>query len=82
MIAFMFLNDLKDDTIRHFLDDNKIITYPLVMLLFMVFSLILGRLDTKFGVRKEEMRNASSENPVLMEILEKVNNIESKSKTI
>ncbi len=80
MIAFMFLNDLNDKTIRSFLDDNKFITYPVVMILFIVFSLILGRLDTKFGVRKEEMRNASSENPVLMEILEKVKKIESSEK--
>jgi len=78
MIAFMFLNDFDNETIRSFLDDNKFITYPVVMILFIVFSLILGRFDTKFGVRKEEMRNASNENPVLMEILEKVKNIESK----
>jgi hypothetical protein len=81
MIAFMFLNDLNDETIRHFLDDNKLITYPVVMILFVVFSLILGRLDTKFGVRKEEMRNASSENPVLMEILEIVKKLETTDKT-
>ncbi|MDB4584299.1 hypothetical protein N9164_14195 [Draconibacterium sp.] len=80
MIAYLFLNDFENEWIRSFLDDNKFITYPVVMLLFMVFSLILGRLDTKFGVRKEELRNASSENPVLMEILEKVNNIESGQK--
>ena len=47
-----------------------------MMVAFLIVSLILGRLDTKFGFRKEEMRNASSENPVLMEILEKVNKIE------
>ena len=78
MIAFMFLNDLNDQIIRYFLDDNKLITYPVVMVLFIVFSLILGRLDTKLGLRKEEMRNASSENPVMMEILQKINKIESK----
>lgn len=77
MIAFMFLNDFDNESIRSFLDDNKFITYPVVMILFIVFSLILGRFDTKFGVRKEEMRNASNENPVLMEILERVKNIES-----
>ena len=81
MIAFMFLNDLNDQTIRHFLDDNKFITYPVVMILFVIFSLILGRLDTTFGVRKEEMRNASNENPVLMEILEKVKKLETMEKT-
>ena len=76
MIAFMFLNDFENENIRQFLDENKFITYPVVMILFVLFSLVLGRLDTKFGVRKEEMRNASTENPVLMEILEKVKNIE------
>ena len=49
-----------------------------MMVVFIVFSLILGRLDTKFGFRKEEMRNASSENPVLMEILHSVKNMELK----
>lgn len=76
MIAFMFLNDFDNESIRSFLDDNKLITYPAMMIVFLIFSLILGRLDTKFGFRKEEMRNASTENPILMEILEKVNRIE------
>ncbi len=78
MIAFMFLNDFKDQTIRHFLDENKLITYPVMMVLFMVFSLILGRLDTKLGLRKEEMRNAATENPVTMEILESIKEIKQK----
>jgi len=81
MIAFMFLNDFENESIRTFLDENKFITYPVVMILFVVFSLILGRLDTKFGVRKEEMRNASAENPVLMEILDKVKTIETSQQT-
>jgi hypothetical protein len=81
MIVYLFLNDFENESIRSFLDSNKLISYPVVMVLFMVFSLILGRLDTKFGVRKEEMRNTSSENPVLMEILEKVKNIETNQKT-
>ncbi|AHW59543.1 hypothetical protein SAMN05444285_103127 [Draconibacterium orientale] len=78
MIAFMFLNDFKDETIRTFLDENKLITYPVMMVLFMVFSLILGRLDTKLGLRKEEMRNAASENPVTMEILQNIKEIKQK----
>jgi hypothetical protein len=81
MIAFMFLNDFENESIRTFLDENKFISYPVVMILFVVFSLILGRLDTKFGVRKEEMRNASAENPVLMEILDKVKTIETNQQT-
>lgn len=78
MIAFMFLNDFENENIRQLLDENKLITYPVVMILFIAFSLILGRLDTKLGLRREEMRNASTENPVMMEILDKLNKIESK----
>ena len=75
MIAFMFLNDFKDATIRQFLDENKLITYPAMMVVFLLFSLLLGRLDTKLGLRREEMRNAAVENPVTMDILEKLNEI-------
>ena len=78
MIAFMFLNDLKDQTIRNFLDENKWITYPVMMVFFVVFSLVLGRLDTKLGLRREEMRNAATENPVTMEILQNVKEIKTK----
>ncbi|WP_297085999.1 hypothetical protein [uncultured Draconibacterium sp.] len=78
MIAFMFLNDFKDETIRSFLDENKLITYPVMMVLFLLFSLILGRLDTKLGLRKEEMRNSATENPVTMEILSDLKEIKNK----
>lgn len=78
MIAFMFLNDLKDETIRNFLDENKWVTYPVMMVGFVVFSLILGRFDTKLGLRKEEMRNAAVENPVTMEMLEHLRDIKAK----
>lgn len=78
MIAFMFLNDFKDETIRSFLDENKLITYPIMMVVFVLFSLVLGRMDTKLGLRKEEMRNAATENPVTMEILSDLKEIKSK----
>ncbi len=78
MIAFMFLNDFKDQSIRHFLDENKWITYPVMMVVFILFSLLLGRLDTKLGLRREEMRNAATENPVTMEILENIKEINAK----
>ncbi|MCG6190729.1 hypothetical protein [Maribellus maritimus] len=78
MIAFMFLNDFENESVRHFLDENKFVTYPVIMILFMFFSLVLGRLDTKLGLRKEEMRNASTENPVMMEILNKLESIETR----
>ena len=76
MIVFVFLNSFKDAEIRHLLDENKLLVYPLIMVLFMIVSLILGRLDTKLGMRKEEMRNIATENPVTMEILKTLKEIQ------
>jgi len=69
MIAFVFLNAIKDERVRSILDENKLLVYPAVMVIFILVSLVLGRLDTKFGMRREEMRNNATENPVTLEIL-------------
>lgn len=69
MIAFVFLNSVQSEEIRNILDENKWLVYPAIMTLFIFISLLLGRLDTKLGMRKEELRNISTENPVTMEIL-------------
>ncbi len=69
MIAFVFLNAIKDQQVRDLLDQNKLLVYPAVMIIFIIVSLLLGRLDTWLGMRKEEMRNHATENPVTLEIL-------------
>jgi len=69
MISFVFLNSIKNESLRGMLDQNKLIIYPMIMILFIFIALIMGRMDTKLGMRKEELRNHASENPVTMEIL-------------
>ena len=75
MIAFVFLNSFQNQEIRSILDENKLLVYPLIMVLFIIVSLVLGRLDTKLGMRKEEMGNQASENPVTMEMVKSLNDI-------
>jgi hypothetical protein len=75
MIAFVFLNSIQNQEIRSILDENKILVYFSMMILFIVVSLFLGRLDTKLGMRKEELRNHATENPVTMEILNSLKEI-------
>ncbi len=78
MIAFVFLNSFKDEKIRSILDDHKLLVYPLIMIGFIGISLLLGRLDTKLGMRKEELRNHATSNPVTMEILSSLKEINEK----
>ncbi len=75
MIAFVFLNSINDSSVRELLDENRLIFYPLVMISFILVSLVLGYFDTKLGLRKEEMRNNATENPVMMEVLDHLKEI-------
>lgn len=82
MIAFVFLNSINDPKIRGILDENRLIFYPIVMLIFIVISLVLGYFDTKLGLRKEEMRNNSVENPITLEIINSLKEIKENQKKI
>jgi hypothetical protein len=75
MIAFVFLDQINDARVRDILDENRLLFYPLVMVLFILISLILGYLDTRLGLRREEMRNNFTENPVMVEMLEQIREI-------
>jgi len=75
MIAFVFLNAINDERIRALLDENRLIVYPIVMILFIGVSLVMGYFDTKLGLRKEEMRNNATENPITLEILQHLKDI-------
>jgi len=69
MIGFVFLKAYKDSSIGTLIFDNYLLSVPLLLLLFFALSLILGRMDTTLGLREEELRNSSSSNPVMRDIL-------------
>lgn len=89
LIGIVFLQSFKDEAWGVLLYKYAIISIPVLLLLFIVFSLFLGYLDTKLGFREEELRNLSKSNPVMMEMLtslneikEKLNALEKERKTI
>ncbi|MDA3891153.1 MAG: hypothetical protein PF517_05755 [Salinivirgaceae bacterium] len=78
MIGFVFLKTFKDTQWGHYIYENYYFTFPIMVVLFMVLSLILGFVDTKLGFREEEMRNASQTNPVQREMLSLLRDIKAK----
>jgi hypothetical protein len=69
MIGFVFLEAYKESAFGILIFDNLIFSIPIIFIAFIGFSLIIGRLDTVFGLREEELRNSSSSNPIMREIL-------------
>lgn len=78
MIGIVFLRSFKDTSWGNYIFDNYYFTFPVLIVSFLIFSLIIGFIDTKLGFREEELRNASSSNPVMMEILKNVKELNNK----
>lgn len=78
MIGFVFLETYKDTEVGVLIYSNLLISIPILFVLFILGSLVIGRLDTVLGLREEELRNSADSNPVMREILESVNEIKNK----
>jgi len=70
MIVFVLLESYKDSYFGHLVFDNIYLSMPIIVVLFVVGLLVVGRIDTMLGLREEELRNNADANPVIREILE------------
>ena len=75
MIGLVFLDRFKGTPTGDLIFDYSLISIPILFLLFILFSLVLGFFDSKLGLREEEIRNHASSNPVLQEIREDLKEI-------
>jgi hypothetical protein len=75
MIAFVLLEAYKESNLGKLIFNNMLISVPVIFVLFIILSLIVGRIDTILGLREEELRNSSTSNPVMREILKNMGEI-------
>ena len=78
LIVIVFLKSFKDRSWGELIFKNLFISIPIALILFLLFSLILGYLDSKLGLRAEEFRNLSKSNPVMMDMLDQLKEINKK----
>ena len=69
LLIVVFINTLGDNTYGKYLVRYSFISIPALIVVFLLFSLVLGYIDSRLGIRSEEQRNISASNPVQMEIL-------------
>lgn len=77
MIAFVLLETYRESNLGQKIFDHMLLSIPIILILFVILSLIIGRIDTLLGLREEELRNASTSNPVMREILTNMQEIKS-----
>lgn len=78
LIGIVFLQSFKDKAWGEIIFRNAVIAIPIALILFVLLSLVLGWLDTKLGLREEEMRNLSKSNPIMMEMLNELKELNKK----
>ena len=65
---FVFINSLDNNPVSQFVLEKPLIAVPVILVLFVLCSLVLGYMDSKLGFREEEIRNHARSNPVLRQI--------------
>ncbi len=75
MIGVVFMEAFRDQSFGQFIFQYIYISIPILFILFIVGSIIIGYLDSRFGLREEELRNLSSSNPVLRDIQQELKEI-------
>lgn len=78
LIGIVFLQSFKGSSWGEWIFRYAIIAIPIAFLVFVGLSLILGYFDSKLGLREEEQRNLSRSNPVLMEMLAQLKELNEK----
>ena len=82
LIGIVFLQSFRDEAWGRILFQYAFISIPIMLVLFVAVSVFLGYLETRWGVREEELRNLSSSNPVMMEMLVSLKEIKEKLKAL
>ncbi len=82
MIGFVFLEAYKETSFGVLIFENLQFSIPIIFIVFIILSLLIGRLDKVFGLREEELRNSSSSNPVMREILANMEAIKAELKEL
>ena len=82
LIGVVFLKDYKETSWGQFIFKFALISIPVAVILFIIFSLLLGYFDSRLGLRAEEFRNLSKSNPVMTDILDSLNEIKERLKKL
>jgi len=75
MIVLVLLESYKGTKLGQWIFDNTLISIPIIFVLFIALSIVVGKIDTILGLRQEELRNHFEANPVIKKIQEDLKEI-------
>jgi len=80
ILNLVLINSFENPAVKLFIQDYKYFVVPALFVIYMILLIFIGFLDTKLGFRQEEMRNNALVNPVMMDLIQSVNEIKTEVK--
>jgi hypothetical protein len=78
LIIYVFIKSLGDNPFTEYVFSHSLVALPVLLFLFILLSLVIGYIDSRLGLREEEIRNSSKSNPVLMDIQKSIKELQGK----
>jgi hypothetical protein len=80
MLNLVLLNSSENGFLANMVNQNRIVWIPVLFVFYAAVLVFIGFLDTKLGFRQEEMRNNAMHNPILMDMINSINEIKKEVK--
>lgn len=75
ILNLVLINSFNNPEIKIFIQEYKYFIVPILFVTYMAILILIGYLDTKLGLRQEELRNNAAINPVMQDLLKAVDEI-------
>ncbi len=75
MIGIVFFKAFKDKPFGAFIFKHAFVSIPILFLIFIFFSILLGYIESRLGLKEEEQKKLTNSNPVMMELLNDIKEI-------
>ncbi len=75
MLNVVLFNSSEGGKIAEVVNQNRILWIPILFAFYSVVLIFIGYLDTRLGLRQEELRNNAEHNPIIKEMIESIRQI-------
>ncbi|MFY0601914.1 MAG: hypothetical protein JXR03_19725 [Cyclobacteriaceae bacterium] len=78
MLNMVLINSFDNPVLAEYISRYKWLMIPVLFVVYLLILIFIGYLDTRLGLRQEEMRNNATTNPVMQDLLRTVKDIQKK----
>jgi hypothetical protein len=72
MLNVVLFNSSEGGKLASLVNENRILWIPVLFIFYLAILIFIGYLDTRLGLRQEELRNNAMNNPVIRELVDSI----------